>query len=656
VTQPTRPRLWLHSPALDVLVGCGAWSLPLLALTFLLQREHALVVAFAFYLLGIFCNNPHYMATIHRAYGTAADFKKYRFFTIYVTVLMLLTLVLVHFVPRLFPWVVTLYLTWSPWHYTGQNFGIAQMFIRRSGAPPDPAARQWLYFSYVASFGVWFLTLHSFVETDPYFLSLRIPENVATPLRVFFALAFLGCSFAAFIRLRTHLRGTALIAPLLLTLTQALWFVVPALLSRYQVLDLPASYFSAGALAFMHCAQYLWITSFYARRETPVTQTATKTPQVAGDRSGAFSFWRYYLALIVGGIALFVPGPWIASRVLGHDFVESFLIFMALVNVHHFILDGAIWKLRDGRIARLLLGRATPDAVDEAVESQPMRRHLGWLFGATRAARFTRLSFGVGIVVIGIADQAQYLFTQRDSAAASLEYAQSLNPKDTRVYFRRAQQALAKGDQATARKELKRIVAINPRNAPAQHLLGQIIFQSGDTAAALAHYDRMAEFFRPDLSIATNRGLLRLSTGDAAFAAERFNEALTIAPHKTGVHFLLAEALAATGDHNAAQRQYALFVSLFEENPGNPSERDADFPRYHAALLRLGGYAEKNADLAAAESRYQRAADVAATYRRFAEAAVALERVANVQEKQDRPGEALRSRAASRQAASLANP
>ncbi|ATC62632.1 hypothetical protein CMV30_00845 [Nibricoccus aquaticus] len=369
------------------------------------------------------------MATIHRAYGTAGDFKKYRFFTIYVTVLML-TLVLVHVVPALFPWVVTLYLTWSPWHYTGQNFGIAQMFVRRSGAHPDPAARQWLYTSYVASFAVWFLTLHSIVESDSYFLSLRIPETVATPLRLFFALVFLVSAAAAFLRLRKTLRGSALLAPLLLTLTQALWFVAPSLLSRYQVLDLPASYFSAGALAFMHCAQYLWITSFYARRETPSAPHAATSAR-------PFSFWRYYLALIVGGIALFIPGPWLASRALGHDFVESFLIFMALVNVHHFILDGAIWKLRDGRIARLLLGKSTPDATDEALEGQSLRHHLGWLFSASPAARATRFSL----------------------AAA--------------------------------------ILAINPRNAPAQHLLGQLIFQSGDTSAALAHYDRMADFSAP---------------------------------------------------------------------------------------------------------------------------------------------------------------
>jgi hypothetical protein len=34
--------------------------------------------------------------------------------------------------------------------------------------------------------------------------------------------------------------------------------------------------------------------------------------------------------------------------------LSSFLTFTALLNIHHFILDGAIWKLRDSRIAALL--------------------------------------------------------------------------------------------------------------------------------------------------------------------------------------------------------------------------------------------------------------------------------------------------------------
>ena len=99
----------------------------------------------------------------------------------------------------------------------------------------------------------------------------------------------------------------------------------------------------------MHSAQYLWITSYYARRE-------------AGRKGDAG--WRpfaYFAVLVAGGIALFVPGPWLASRLFHYDFGASFLIFTALVNIHHFILDGAIWKLRDNRMAGVVVEFAQSD-------------------------------------------------------------------------------------------------------------------------------------------------------------------------------------------------------------------------------------------------------------------------------------------------------
>jgi len=133
-TLPRPASPWIFRPSIDLLVGCGAWSLPLLAITFYLSQRDAVAMSFAFYFLGIFCNQPHYMATVYRAYRTPYDFNRYRFFTVYVTVFILLTLVVVHLAPALFPWLLTFYLTWSPWHYSGQNFGISMMLARRAGA------------------------------------------------------------------------------------------------------------------------------------------------------------------------------------------------------------------------------------------------------------------------------------------------------------------------------------------------------------------------------------------------------------------------------------------------------------------------------------------------------------------------------------------
>ncbi|MBC8010796.1 MAG: hypothetical protein H7067_11955, partial [Burkholderiales bacterium] len=458
---PARP--WLFNAPLDLLVGCGAWSLPFLAFTFALQRDpaHAAGLGLAFYALGVFCNNPHYMATLHRAYHTAGNFAQYRFFTVYVTLLLALAVVLLHLAPGLAPWVITAYLTWSPWHYTGQNFGIAQLLIRRAGAPADPAARNLLQGSYVAAFLVWVAALHvARPAGDPHFISLGLPVRLADAVQLGGTVAFLGLASTAFVRLARHVPWRALSGPLLLTATQALWFVLPALATRFGGLELPASYFSAGALAFMHCAQYLWITTYYARREstesaaalpgaTPTASAAPASAIAAATARPTFSFLRYYGLLVVGGIALFIPGPWLASRLFAHDFVESFLIFMALVNLHHFILDGAVWKLRDGRLARLLLGRRAPgDSSAEAAlrvatatgsaSSASPRHHLGWLFGSTLPARATRLALAVLLLALAALDQWQYAATTRAASDADLARAATFNPSDPRPAFRRA--------------------------------------------------------------------------------------------------------------------------------------------------------------------------------------------------------------------------
>lgn len=669
---PARP--WLFNAPLDLLVGCGAWSLPLLALTLALQRDpaHAAALGLAFYALGIFCNNPHYMATLHRAYHTAGNFAQYRFFTVYVTLLLALAVVLLHLAPGLAPWVITAYLTWSPWHYTGQNFGIAQLLVRRAGAPADLAARHLLKASYVAAFAVWVAALHvARPAGDPHFISLGLPVRLADAVQLGGTVAFLGLATAAFARLARHTPWRALAGPLLLTATQALWFVLPALATRFGGLELPASYFSAGALAFMHCAQYLWITTYYARREstessaslpgaTPTASAATATPS-AGTSRPAFSFARYYGLLVVGGIALFIPGPWLASRVFGHDFVESFLIFMALVNLHHFILDGAVWKLRDGRLARLLLGRRSPgdssaeaalraaSATDSANIHAP-RHHLGWLFGSTHAARVTRLALAILLLSLAALDQWQYAATTRAASDADLARAAALNPSDPRPAFRRAQRLVAAGRHDEATAALRSLLARHPRNAPAQHLLGELVFRSGNLEAALAHYDRMALLFRPDLAIATNRGLLAAEAGRPADAAARFAEALRLAPHRIELHARLGEALLATGRRDEGRRQLELFCTLYEEDARDPALLD----RYLSAGLSLGRLLRDASDPLAAAARLQRTADVAATHRRFPAAAEALDTLAAVQASLGQATDAAKNRALAAQAAAYA--
>src|SRR5277367_1792396 len=143
--------LWIYRPSLDLIVGCGAWSVPLLLLAYFSSAASTLTWSVLFYVLALFFNYPHYMATIYRAYHTKEDFEKYRIFTVHITGLMLLAGLLSHLNFALLPWLFTIYITWSPWHYSGQNYGLLMMFVRRAGARPSENARQALYSAFLCS-------------------------------------------------------------------------------------------------------------------------------------------------------------------------------------------------------------------------------------------------------------------------------------------------------------------------------------------------------------------------------------------------------------------------------------------------------------------------------------------------------------------------
>src|ERR1700756_808991 len=85
---------WIYNPWLDLIVGCGAWSAPLLLLAYFSLASHTLTWSVAFYVLALFFNYPHYMATIYRVYHREADFNRYRIFTVHVAFLMVATAVL----------------------------------------------------------------------------------------------------------------------------------------------------------------------------------------------------------------------------------------------------------------------------------------------------------------------------------------------------------------------------------------------------------------------------------------------------------------------------------------------------------------------------------------------------------------------------------
>jgi tetratricopeptide (TPR) repeat protein len=565
---------WVYSAWLDLLVGCGGWSAPLLLAVALVTPSHGHAWAVAFYALAIVFNYPHFMATEYRAYRTRDDFTKYKFFTLHLTLLLALTGIFAHVFPRLVPWIFTLYICWSPWHYTGQNYGLLLMFVRRSGAKLDAPERRWLRAAFVASYIMLLASFETGGSNDPLVLSLSLPAKLTIPLRAALGLSFAICACAAFRRLLKRTGWRAMVAPLTLLLTQFLWFVLPTLIELWSPSQIPQTRYSSGILAVLHSAQYLWITSYYQQRDA---------------RAAGQSAWRmsgYWIALIAGGIALFIPGPWLVSYIFRFDFTTSFLIFTALVNIHHFMLDGAIWKLRDSRVASRLIGQSpTADASAQSSEAAVKAKIAPKMRTSvdTRApSTFTRvtgsMAFRVGIVLLlflwGGTDQIRFALGTDEGNVSALSRAASMNPYDGAVEQRIATVQTAQGKQADAIASFARAVELNPYSETAQQSLALALIQAGRYDDAYVAYQKMLVVFPHDADALLNYGTLAAQLGRADEAMDAWQRSLKADPTEINAHLYLAALFDQKQDYATASQHWFAYLQLAgEQNLASGTDR-----------------------------------------------------------------------------------
>jgi tetratricopeptide (TPR) repeat protein len=588
---------WLYNPWLDLVVGCGAWSAPLLLLSYFSSDSNARAWSVAFYALALFFNYPHYMATIYRAYHRAEDFQKYRIFTLHMTAVILLTVFISHFWLRMLPWIFTLYLTWSPWHYTGQNYGVFMMFARRAGAKPGQTERRALYGAFIASYLVLFLSFHSGASADPLFISLGIPSLAAHCGEMVFTAAFLALTTYGIWPLLRETGWRKLLPSLTLFSSQILWFLLPVALTLIRGLEIPQNRYSTGVLAIMHSAQYLWITSYYARREAKEAGSAK---------------WRslgYFALLIVGGIALFVPGPWLASRIFHHDFTTSFLIFTALVNLHHFILDGAIWKLRDGRVASLLLN--SKDRVTNAASATRswLSSIWAWIFGGTSSARFLRISAAVLLLAWGIVDQTRYYFSLHFEDLNDLQRAVMLDSFDSSTQMRLARRELEAGHSQQAEAAWRQAIQSNPADPASRQALLRFLLEQHrfDEAYDLA---KASLVYTPrDANLWLDYGLLARQRGDSRQAIESWNRAIAIDFGQVLAHLYLASELDHAGKPQEAVGHYRVFLGTTAQQP--PSQRPPA-EEIIAIIIRMADCQTKSSQTTDAVQSYKLAAKLAA--------------------------------------------
>jgi hypothetical protein len=329
------------------------------------------------------------------------------------TVVGLLVMVGAHLYPMLLAALFTAYLTWSPWHYATQNHGVGLLMLARAGGPTTATAttteRRLLKGAHIALAIAAMVAIHSGLS-EPFLRRVGFSPSVALAAAI--AAASIAVVGGGSVLWRLRRRGApmaGLVAVAFLLLASLVWFALPALLQVGNTLV-----YASGAAALLHCAQYLWITF---------------------DGLG----WG---ATVVGlGVVMFTLGPWIASKAFGYDLIVSLLIVQSVVNLHHFVVDAFVWKLRDPALSKpLFSGRELAAAHREQVGN-------GKAVFATIAV--------TGLLMVAAVDVAQLAGTRVDADDTWRNRAAVLNDNDSRVWVQEAvavQRRCPTGPASSARR------------------------------------------------------------------------------------------------------------------------------------------------------------------------------------------------------------
>ncbi|MFO0612609.1 MAG: hypothetical protein U0414_08485 [Polyangiaceae bacterium] len=299
-----------------------------------------------FWLVMLATSYAHFAASTVRLYSRKGAVSRWPFITLGVPVLTIAATSALLFVGDPLTWSIIqgFYLTWSTYHYAAQTFGLSVMYAYRSGCALAPRERRLVRAACLLPFVYGVLGARSGA-------SLLVPQSFWTDATV--TLVRDGA--------RTALLPLLLLAPAIvfLYIRQSSGRVLPliSLVMMYGnaifwTFFLDRDAFAWAALA--HALQYLVIvTVFHVKDEmSDPKNTHGRTYHVVGF---------YGLCLILGWL-LFDGWPRIYAWIsLALDNSETERRIAWVINIHHFLVDGYIWKLRnDKKNLDVVVGASRP--------------------------------------------------------------------------------------------------------------------------------------------------------------------------------------------------------------------------------------------------------------------------------------------------------
>jgi hypothetical protein len=280
-----------------------------------------------------FINWPHFSATAYRLYSNGENRRQFPLTTYVAPVVLLALFFLGLQAPdTLGVGFVKLFFLWSAMHFSAQSFGLTQLYLGRSGHKIGEWERRLLWSV------IYFSFLYTFIAaqvgpTGNEFFGMKIPSfQFPELLRQVSAYAYGGLlsAFCLWFFLQKMRRPHFPWMVFWLPVTQFIWY------SLYFV-----SFFNEF-VPTLHCIQYLFLAYFVEGKEKGGFHTPLRL------------FWissKWYGLNVVGGAVLFFYLPKIGPEFGYADAGVFTAMVWALVQMHHFFVDGVIWRLRYAPLA-----------------------------------------------------------------------------------------------------------------------------------------------------------------------------------------------------------------------------------------------------------------------------------------------------------------
>jgi hypothetical protein len=288
------------------------------------------------------CNWPHFAATSYRLYHSPHNIMQYPVTALGIPWLILAAVVASIASPDLIaPCFVKILLIWSPYHFSGQTLGISLIYARRAGFKITPRERfalsAFIYGTFISQ------TVRSEVlpaGNDYYgihYLGLGLPAWSIQAANIWMWVG--GIAFLLFV-IRWCMKNNRMLPPIVLlpAITQYVWFVHSSDQRSFQEF-----------VPFFHSAQYLLIAWSVQLKEKMDLQGIRPSLRYVLTETGRWGG----LNILIGAVIF-----WMVPRLMAESGMQlSFAlgIVTAAIQIHHFFVDGVIWKLKNKNVASPLM-------------------------------------------------------------------------------------------------------------------------------------------------------------------------------------------------------------------------------------------------------------------------------------------------------------